>query len=98
MGRRRKYTGTDPFIREEQMTVDNKLIVKGDLIKIKGVYATEFRFIALVTNPANGVQWIDCIQLYKGLGCGFRSFYPDRVKPIIKRKKRVKRTRVSETP
>lgn len=96
MARRKKYTGKDPFIREDTMTVDNKVVVKGDLIKIKGVYATEFKFLNLVTNPENGVQWVDCIQMYKGLGCGFRSFYPDRVKPIVKRKRRVKRTRTSQ--
>lgn len=96
MARRKKYTGIDPFVREDQMAVDNKTIVKGDLIKIKGVYGTEFKFLNLVTNPKNGVQWVDCIQMYKGLGCGFRSFYPDRVKPIIKRKKRVKRNRTSQ--
>jgi hypothetical protein len=96
MARRKKYTGVDPFIREEQMVVNNITISKGDLIKIKGIYSTEFKFLCLVTNPANGVQWIDCIQIHKGLGCGFRSFYPERVKPIVKRKKRVKRTRISE--
>lgn len=98
MAKRKKYKGnTDPFIREDEMTIDNKIIVKGDFIKIKGVYGTEFKFLNLVTNPENGVQWVDCIQMYKGLGCGFRSFYPERVKPIIKRKKRVKRTRVGQT-
>ncbi len=96
MARRKKYTGTDPFIREEQLSINNIPVVRGDLIKIKGVYATQFKFLYLVTNPANGVQWIDCIEMHKGIGCGFRSFYPERVKPIIKRNKRVKRTRLSK--
>lgn len=97
MARRKKYTGIDPFIREYEMVVDGKIVSKGDMIKIKGIWAKEFKFLCFVTNPKNNAEWIDCIEMEKGLGCGFRSFRPERVKPIVKRKKRVKRTRLSET-
>jgi hypothetical protein len=92
MARRRKIKINDPFIREESFTTEEgKTIVKGDIIKIKGVWGIKFKFLSHVTNPKNNVSWIDCIQLEKGIGCGWRSFYPDRVKTIPKRRgKRVK--------
>jgi hypothetical protein len=92
MARRRKIKINDPFIREESFTTEEgKTIVKGDIIKIKGVWGIKFKFLSHVTNPKNNVSWIDCIQLEKGIGCGWRSFYPDRVKTIPKKRgKRVK--------
>lgn len=101
MGRSKKYKGgTDPFVREPQfVTETGKTIVQGDIIKIKGVWGTKFKFLNYVTNPKTGVSWVDCIELERGLGCGFRSFYPDRVKVIPKKRgKRVKRSRSSQTP
>lgn len=100
MGRPRKYKGIDPFIRVDSFTTpEGKTIVKGDIIKIKGIWGTTFKFLNHVTNPKTGVSWIDCIQLEKGLGCGFRSFYPDRIKTIPKKRgKRGKRNRPSEAP
>lgn len=98
MGRLKKYKGTDPFIREDSfITEDGKKVTSGDLIKIKGVWGSKFRFHQFVTNPQNGVSWIDCVELEKGVACGMRSFYPDRVKLIPKKRgKRVKR--FSQTP
>ena len=98
MGRRKKVKTNDPFVREESfVTEEGRTINKGDLIKIKGVWGTKFKFLNYVTNPKTGVSWIDCIELEKGMGCGFRSFYPDRVKHIPKKRgKRVKR--LSKTP
>ena len=90
MVRRKTIQSIDPFIREESMVLLDKTINKGDVIKIKGIYGTEFKFISLVTNPRNGTQWVDCLELERGVGCGLRSFYPERVKPIVKRNKRVK--------
>lgn len=101
MGRSKKYKGNpDPFIREPQFTTEEgKAITQGDIIKIKGVWGVKFKFLNYVTNPNTGVSWVDCIQLEKGLGCGFRSFYPERVKVIPKKRgKRVKRDRSSQTP
>lgn len=98
MGRARKYKGIDPFIREDSFTTsDGKTISSGDIIKIRGVWGSKFRFQNFVTNPENGMSWIDCIELERGIACGMRSFYPDRAKPIPKKRgKRVKRSR--QTP
>ena len=97
MARRKKVEINDPFIREESfVTEDGKPIVRGDIIKIKGVWGTKFKFLHHVTNPKNDVSWIDCIELEKGVGCGWRSFYPERAKAIPKRRgKRAKRARQS---
>lgn len=95
MGKQRKYNGTDPFIREDSfITDDGKVVTKGDIVKIKGIWGSTFRFLNYVTNPKTNVSWVDCIQIEKGLGCGFRSFYPERVKIIPKKRgKRVNRSR-----
>jgi len=94
MGRRKKTKINDPFIREDFFVTDQgRTVSNGELIKIKGVWGTKFKFINYVTNPTNGVSWIDCIELEKGIGCGWRSFYPDRVKTMPKKRgKRGKRT------
>lgn len=94
MGRPRKYKGVDPFIRESSfITNDGKTINAGDLIKIKGIWGSKFKFQNFVTNPKTGVSWIDCIELERGVACGMRSFYPERVKAIPKKRgKRVKRS------
>lgn len=96
MPRRRKTVNkTDPFNRTDSFTtIEGKTVSRGDIIKIKGVWGTKFRFFNYVTNPSNGVSWIDCVELEKGVGCGMRSFYPERVKVMPKRRgKRVKRSR-----
>jgi hypothetical protein len=100
MGRRKKVDINDPFIRETSfVTEEGKTVTQGDLIKIKGIWGTKFRFHQYVTNPKISRSWIDCIELEKGVGCGVRSFYPDRVKVMPKKRgKRVKRNRSSQTP
>lgn len=93
VARAKKYNRVDPFIREDSfVTEDGKLITKGDLIKIKGIWGTTFKFHEYVTNPKIDKSWVDCIQLERGVSCGMRSFYPERVKAIPKKRgKRVKR-------
>jgi hypothetical protein len=94
MGRPRKYSGTDPFVRTDSfITLEGKTVSAGDIIKIRGIWGTKFRFFQHVTNPVTGVEWIDCVELEKGVGCGMRSFYSERVKIIPKKRgKRVNRS------
>lgn len=89
----------DPFIRETSfVTEEGKTVAQGDIIKIKGIWGTKFRFHQFVTNPKINTSWIDCVQLEKGVGCGMRSFYPERVKVLPKKRgKRVKRNRSGKT-
>ena len=92
MKKRKKFEGNDPFIRKERFITDQgKVITQGDFIRIKGVSGTQFKFLNYVTNPTIGVSWVDCVELERGLSCSLRSFYPERVKHIPKkREKRVK--------
>lgn len=94
MARRKNYNVEDPFIREESfINQDGKTISSGDIVKIRGIWGTKFKFHKYVTNPKNNVSWVDCVELEKGIGCGMRSFYPDRVKAMPKKRgKRVKRS------
>ena len=93
---KRKITYLDRFERKFSMVTETGHEVnKGDLIKISGEYGATFKFQCLVKNPENGVEWIDCFQMLKDMSGPTRSFYPDRVKAIKKRGKRVKRNSVS---
>ena len=91
---RRKSIVAKPsrFDTEPTMTVDGFTIESGDIIKVKGQYGSKFIFQGLVTNRETGVQWIDCIELDKGQPGPFRSFYPESVKRIPKRRKGVNRS------
>lgn len=96
MVKRKKFKSEpDRFIRETSFVLeDGKVLEQGDLIKIKGIWGTKFKFHNYVTNPEINKSWIDCVELEKGVSCGMRSFYADRVKRIPKKRgKNVKRNR-----
>lgn len=104
MPRRRKRVMRDgPFLRELELVISPTVtIVHGDIIKIDGEHGLRFKFHSLVTNPANGIQWVDCFELEKSrtdrvyVCRAFRSFYPDRVRHIPKKRaRRVSRTSTS---
>jgi hypothetical protein len=93
---KKKIVFNDRFERKFSMvTQSGHEVNKGDLIKISGEHGSTFKFQCLVKNPENGVEWIDCFQMMKDMSGPTRSFYPDRVKAVKKRGKRVKRSSVS---
>jgi hypothetical protein len=93
---KKKTIFKDRFERKFSMiTESGHEVSEGDLIKISGEYGATFKFKSLVKNPVNGVEWIDCFQMFKDISGPTRSFYPDRVKAVKKRGKRVKRSSTS---
>lgn len=93
---KKKTTFKDRFERQSSMVTESgHEINEGDLIKITGEYGATFKFKSAVKNPENGVEWIDCFQMFKDISGPTRSFYPDRVKAVKKRGKRVKRSSIS---
>ena len=80
------------YFREPFYTMpDGRVIERGEIIKIKGIYATKFKFFEYVRRLDTGVDWIECFELEKGVHCGQRSFRVERVKPLPKIKRRRKR-------
>lgn len=101
---RARRTGTGKvltkFSRSPEMAVDNFVIEKGEIIKIKDEWGMRFKFDSLVTNTETGAQWIDCHEVYRlRTGC-LRSFTVDRIKRIPKKrgKRSAKRTTASPAP
>jgi len=93
---KKKVVYLDRFERKSSMVTESgHEVSEGDLIKITGEYGATFKFKSLVKNPVNGVEWIDCFQMFKDISGPTRSFYPDRVKAVKKRGKRVKRSSTS---
>jgi hypothetical protein len=93
----KKKTGVslipDRFIRiPEMVTESGHLIERGDMIKVVGQHGMVFKFYNLVTNPEIEKTWVDCFEVQKGVTGAARSFYPEHIKAIQKRGKRVKRT------
>lgn len=81
------------FSREYEMVLDNFVIERGELIKVKDEWGMRFKFDAVVTNTETGSQWIDCFEVHKQrTGC-LRAFKQERIKRIPKRrgKRRAKR-------
>lgn len=51
----------DPFVREVTMTLtDGRQINRGDQITVRRIGKAKFR--SLVTNPGNGVRWVDVLD------------------------------------
>jgi len=77
------------FLRVPEITVNARVVSRGDTIKIIGEYGKKFKFHSLVTNTKTGAQWIDCFQIEKNMITSCRSFNSDRIKLIpIKRGRR----------
>jgi hypothetical protein len=93
MGRKKKVVEQQPtrFLRESQIIVDGFVINRGDIIKVKGIFGSKFKFDAFVTNIDTGAQWVDCFEIIGTLPSTFRSFKLDRIKRVPKRGKRGKR-------
>ena len=70
---------------------ERRTLEPGDEIKITEVWGTRFRFVRHVYNPKTETEWIDCIELHKGQSAQTRSFRPDRVKVLPKRRNKNKK-------
>jgi hypothetical protein len=90
MARGKKYVVPETiYQRTFEITVGNRTILPGDLIKINGEYGGRFKFHSLVLNKETGAEWIDCFEVQKGVASSWRSFKSDRIKLIpIKRGRR----------
>jgi hypothetical protein len=90
--RRRKIVKSpfsDLYHRVPHYTMpDGRVIEKDEIIKIKGEHGGKFKFVEHVTRTDSGIEWIDCFELRGGILCGWRSFYPDRIKPLPKTRRR----------
>jgi hypothetical protein len=69
---------------------DGKMLESGETIKIVGERGTHFKFIEHVVKLDSGIEWIDCFQIDRGVMCGWRSFKPERIKVIPKKKVKTK--------
>ena len=98
MGRRKKVVSPLEHLyhREPTFTTpDGRIIEPGEIIKIKGIWGSKFKFKEYVRRTDSGAEWIDCYELERGQNCGHRSFRTDRVKPLPKtRRKRRKKSQV----
>lgn len=97
MGRKKQTTSplAHLYNRASEYTLEGgRTISEGEIIKIDGVWGTKFKFKEHVVRTDNGKEWIDCYELEKGISCGLRSFYPERIKPIPIRKRRNKKSKV----
>jgi hypothetical protein len=77
------------FSRSSEMTLDGFMIVRGDLLKVRGEHGAKFKFDSLTTNTDSGSYWVDCFEISRGQIGPLRSFKADKIKRIPK--KRVKK-------
>jgi hypothetical protein len=97
VGRRKKIKSLNPnahlFIKTESYEIPetSRVIEKDEIIKISGEHGRRFKFKQHVKRSDTGVEWIDCIQIEKGLSAGWRSFRPERIKPLPKSRRPRKR-------
>lgn len=67
-------------------TPEGRFIESGEIIKIVGEWGGKFKFVEHVVKNDSGAEWIDCFQIENGVMCGWRSFKPERIKPIPKKR------------
>jgi len=80
------------YRRESSYTMpDGRVIEDGETIKIRGEWGSKFKFKEHVERTDNGAEWIDCFQIIGGHLSGWRSFKPDRIKPMPKKRRKNKR-------
>lgn len=70
----------------KEITVGNKTIVDGDVIRIDGEQGKRFLFVEYVVNHDNDKEWITCNEIHKGAPGMFRSFRPERIRTMSKKK------------
>jgi hypothetical protein len=90
MGRRKKIISPLDHIynRTPEYTLESgRTISAGEVIKIDGIWGTRFKFKEHVIRNDNGKEWIDCYELEKGINCGLRSFSPELIKHLPKKRK-----------
>jgi hypothetical protein len=73
---------------------DGRTIEKDEIIKIDGEWGGRFKFQEHVVRKDTGIEWIDCFEIQKGILCGWRSFKPDRIKALPKKRNKRKNTKV----
>jgi hypothetical protein len=91
MGRKKRVVSPLEHLydRTSEYTLESgRTVSEGEIIKISGVWGTKFKFKEYVVRTDNGKEWIDCYELEKGVRCGLRSFYPEKIKPMPIRKRR----------
>lgn len=91
MSRRKKVVSPNAYLYnrvDHYVMPDGRVIEKDEIIKIKGEHGGKFKFHEHVTRTDSGIEWIDCFELHRGSLGGWRSFYPDRIKPMPKPRRR----------
>lgn len=89
MSRRKPAVGpfTHLYLYEDSYTMEGgRVIAHGEIIKIHGVNATKFRFKNYTKRLDTGVEWISCFELQRNQNGIERSFRPDRIKPLPKKR------------
>jgi hypothetical protein len=77
----------DKFLYTESFTMPNgKVVTKGDIIKITGVWGTKFKFVQHTINKHNGAEWFDCVELHNGQVGQTHSYRTDRIKLMPKKR------------
>ena len=67
---------------------DGRTIVKDETIKIDGEHGGKFKFLQHVVRTDNAIEWIDCFEIRSGVMCAWRSFRPNRIKPLPRTRKK----------
>ena len=68
-----------------------RVVESGEVIKIDGEWGSKFKFKEHVVRIDSGTEWIDCFQIIGGQLSGWRSFKPDRIKPMKKSRRKTKK-------
>lgn len=93
MGRKKltKSPNAHLYERIPYYTMPNgRVIERNEIIKIKGEHGGKFKFHEHVKRTDSDVEWIDCFELRGGVLSGWRSFYPERINPLPKTRRKRK--------
>lgn len=90
MARRKKVVSPNEHLyarTPHYTTPEGRVIEQGEIIKIDGEWGGRFKFHEHVVRTDTGVEWIDCFEVVKGTTSGWRSFRPERIRPLPRKRK-----------
>lgn len=74
------------IVHAPSLALPSRTIERGEEVRIRGERGVRFRFAGVSTNTETGATWIDCYEVFRGVGGVMRAFRLERLVPLPRRR------------